>query len=67
MVSTFRLLQAEQQYNMLLLEEHWMAEEQLEAERKSEAAVVGMVAANPGIISINWEELASMHSAHTIR
>lgn len=56
-------VQAEQQYNLSLHEEH----RPVAAERTPEAAVVAMVAAGPGIIDICRAMLTSVHSVHTIR
>lgn len=66
-VYAFRLLQEEEHYNLALLEEHRLAEEQLEGVSTSDFAVTANVEADPDVVDDNRPVLASMESACSLR
>lgn len=65
-VSRFRLLQANQRYNLALLEEHRLAEAQLEGERAFDAVVATIIEAEPGKMDVNQVVPASVQSARMV-
>lgn len=63
--SEFTMLQAEQQFNLTLLEEHRVAVAQLKAER-ADAAAVAELLASPGILDEKRTVLAFVKSHRPI-
>lgn len=64
--SGFTMLQAKQQFNIVLLEDHRVAVAQLEVER-ADAAVGAELLASPGVLDENQAVLVSVQSRCTVK